>query len=79
MGSATRLLVLDSDRAIDLSQVELTPGGDPAVILRNAMKAVESLASYGRLTGPHVVSGVITPCTSASLFYVTVVMQRSRY
>ena len=43
MGNATRLLVLDSEPAIDLSQIELTPGDDPAVILHNGIKVIEAL------------------------------------
>ena len=43
MGSATRMLVFNSERAIDPSQVELTAGDDPAVILRNGIKVIEAL------------------------------------
>jgi hypothetical protein len=44
-GNVTPLLVLNSERAVDLSQVELVPGDDPAVILRNGLRVIEVLKS----------------------------------
>jgi hypothetical protein len=44
-GHATPLLVLNSERAIDLSQIELVPGDDPSVILRNGLRVIEALKS----------------------------------
>jgi hypothetical protein len=42
-GTPTPLLVLNSDRATDLSEVGLLPGDDPAVILRNGLRVIEAL------------------------------------
>src|SRR5438270_10314310 len=58
MGTATPMLVFNSERAIDLSQVDLTAGDDPAVILRNGFKVIEALKGDTVLTmfaapGPH--------------------------
>jgi hypothetical protein len=58
MGRATRMLGFNSERAIDLSQVELTAGDDPAVIFRNGIKVNEGLKGDTVLTmfaapGPH--------------------------
>lgn len=37
------LLVLNSERALDLGQIELMPGDDPATILRNGMRIVDAM------------------------------------
>lgn len=42
-GNNLPLLVLNSERAIDLRQVKLTPGDDPATILRNGMLIIDSM------------------------------------
>jgi hypothetical protein len=42
-GIPTPLLVLNSERAIDLSEIGLLPGDDPAVILRNGLRVIETL------------------------------------
>jgi len=42
-GSATPLLVFNSERAVDLSAVGLAPGDDPTVILRNGLRVIEAL------------------------------------
>jgi hypothetical protein len=44
-GTPTPLLVFNSERAIDLSQIGLEPGDDPAVILRNGLRIIETLKS----------------------------------
>jgi hypothetical protein len=44
-GKATPLLVFNSERAVDLSQIELLPGDDPATILRNGLRVIEVLKS----------------------------------
>jgi len=44
-GNATPLLVFNSERAVDLSQIGLVPGDDPAVILRNGLRVIEALKS----------------------------------
>jgi hypothetical protein len=44
-GNVTPLLVFNSERAIDLSQIELVSGDDPAVILRNGLRVIEVLKS----------------------------------
>lgn len=41
-GTLTPLLVLNSERAIDLSEIGLLPGNDPAVILRNGLRVIET-------------------------------------
>ena len=45
MGDLKRLLVLNSEKAIDLSGVELSVSNDPAIILRNGIRIVELLKS----------------------------------
>src|SRR5436309_3770339 len=57
-GKATALLVLNAERAVDLSGLGLVPGDDPAVILRNGLRVIEALKSDVVLTmmaapGPH--------------------------
>jgi hypothetical protein len=42
-GTPTPLLVFNSERAIDLSQIGLEPGDDPTVILRNGLRIIETL------------------------------------
>jgi hypothetical protein len=42
-GTPTPLLVFNSERAIDLSQIGLEPGDDPDVILRNGLRIIETL------------------------------------
>jgi hypothetical protein len=42
-GKNVPLLVLNSEHAIDLGQVELTPGDDPATILRNGMRVIDAM------------------------------------
>lgn len=42
-GKSTPWLVLNSSNAIDLSQADLTPGDDPATILRNGARIVEAM------------------------------------
>lgn len=44
-GTPTLLLVLNSERAIDLSQIGLEPGDDPTIILRNGLRIIEMLKS----------------------------------
>jgi hypothetical protein len=44
-GTSTPLLVFNSERAIDLSEIDLLPGDDPAVILRNGLRVIEVLKS----------------------------------
>ncbi len=44
-GNATPLLVFNSERAVDLAEIDLMPGDDPAVILRNGLRVVEALKS----------------------------------
>jgi hypothetical protein len=41
-GTLTALLVLNSERAIDLSDIGLLPGDDPALILRNGLRVIET-------------------------------------
>lgn len=58
LGDVRTLLVFNSERAIDLSQVELTPGDDPSIILRNGLRVIEALKSDPVTTifaapGPH--------------------------
>jgi hypothetical protein len=43
MGNKTPLLVLNAETAIDLRAIELMPGDDPATILRNGLRVVETL------------------------------------
>ena len=42
-GTRTPLIVFNSERAIDLSQIELVPGDDPATILRNGLRVIAAL------------------------------------
>lgn len=49
-GNATPLLVLNSERAVDLSEIELVPGDDPAAILRNGLRIIDVLKSDVVLT-----------------------------
>ena len=42
-GTPTPLLIFNSERAIDLSQVGLEGGDDPDVILRNGLRVIEAL------------------------------------
>lgn len=42
-GNATPLLVLNSEHAIDLSRIELEPGDDPNVILRNGLRIIDAM------------------------------------
>jgi len=42
-GTPTPLLVFNSERAFDLSEIGLLPGDDPAVILRNGLRVIEML------------------------------------
>ena len=44
-GRATPLLVLNAERAIDLSEIDLTPGDDPATILANGLRIIETMKS----------------------------------
>jgi hypothetical protein len=50
LGSVKRLLVFNCERAVDLSQMELLPGDDPAIILRNGLKVIEALKEDTVLT-----------------------------
>ena len=43
LGKPTPLLIFNSERAIDLSQLGLEPGDDPTVILRNGLRIIETL------------------------------------
>ena len=45
LGEITPLLVLNSERAIDLGQIELLPGDDPATVLRNGLRIIETMKS----------------------------------
>jgi hypothetical protein len=42
-GKNVPLLVLNSEHAVDLGQAELTPGDDPATILRNGMRVIDAM------------------------------------
>jgi len=42
-GTPTPLFVFNSDRVVDLSEIGLQPGDDPAVILQNGLRIVEAL------------------------------------
>jgi hypothetical protein len=44
-GTPMPLLVFNSERAIDLSQIGLEPGDDPSVILRNGLRIIDTLKS----------------------------------
>jgi hypothetical protein len=44
-GDATPLLVVNSQHAIDLSEMKLLPDDDPTVILRNGLRVIEALKS----------------------------------
>jgi hypothetical protein len=50
MGELKRLLVFNSEKAIDLSGIELSVSNDPAVVLRNGIRIVELLKSDVRQT-----------------------------
>lgn len=50
MGNLKRLLVFNSETAIDLSDIALSVSNDPAVILRNGIRIVELLKSDVRQT-----------------------------
>jgi hypothetical protein len=50
MGDLRRLLVFNSEKAIDLSGIELSVSNDPAIILRNGIRIVELLKSDVRQT-----------------------------
>jgi hypothetical protein len=43
MGGRKRMLVFNCETAIDISALELTPGDDPSVILRNGLRIIELL------------------------------------
>ena len=43
LGKAMPLLVLNSEHAIDLSGIELEPGDDPNVILRNGLRIIDAM------------------------------------
>jgi hypothetical protein len=45
LGSRTPLLVLNSEHAIDLKEIELIPGDDPATILRNGLRVIDAMKS----------------------------------
>lgn len=42
-GKPSPLLVLNSEHAIDLSRIELEPGDDPNVILRNGLRIIDAM------------------------------------
>lgn len=44
-GTTKPLLVLNSQRAIDLAEIGLEPGDDPAVILRNGLRIIDTMKS----------------------------------
>jgi len=44
-GSTTPLLVLNSERAIDLAEIGLELGDDPSVILRNGLRIIDAINS----------------------------------
>ena len=50
MRSITPLLVLNSERAIDLRGIDLTPGDDPTAILRNGLRVIETMKSQPDVT-----------------------------
>jgi hypothetical protein len=50
MGDLKRLLVFNSEKAVDLSGIELSVSNDPAIILRNGIRIVELLKSDVRQT-----------------------------
>src|SRR6266850_2426533 len=50
MGDLKRLLVFNSEKAIDLSGIELSVSNDPAIVLRNGIRIVELLKSDVRQT-----------------------------
>jgi hypothetical protein len=45
MGDLKRLLAFNSEKAIDLSGIELSVSNDPAIIFRNGIRIVELLRS----------------------------------
>jgi hypothetical protein len=49
-GTATKLLVLNAERAVDLSQAGLVEGDDPATILRNGLRIIEAMKGDVTLT-----------------------------
>src|SRR5262245_49324180 len=50
MGTKTPLLVLNAENAIDLREIELMPGDDPATILRNGLRVIETMKSQPTVT-----------------------------
>jgi hypothetical protein len=44
-GNVTPLLIFNSERAVDLSEIQLEPGDDPSVILRNGLRIINLLKS----------------------------------
>src|SRR5262245_36237724 len=42
-GTATKLVVLNAERAVDLSQAGLVEGDDPAIVLRNGLRIIEAM------------------------------------
>jgi hypothetical protein len=57
-GSLKPLLVLNGERAVDLSEAGLTEGDDPATVLRNGLRIIETMKGDVKLTmiaapGPH--------------------------
>ena len=49
-GKDTPLLVFNSERAVDLSESDLEPGEDPAVILRNGLRVIDAVKSTPVIT-----------------------------
>jgi|HubBroStandDraft_4_1064222.scaffolds.fasta_scaffold350552_1 hypothetical protein len=47
MGSLKRMLVFNCETAFDISDLDLTPGGDPSAILRNGFRIMELLNERG--------------------------------
>jgi hypothetical protein len=42
-GNVTPFLIFNSERAVDLSEIQLEPGDDPSVILRNGLRIINLL------------------------------------
>jgi hypothetical protein len=55
LGTVRPLLVFNGEDAIDLSAIDLEPGGDPAVILRNGLRVI------GLLKSDMVETGFVAP------------------
>ena len=50
MGTISPLLVLNCERAINLHEIDLTPGDDPTAILRNGLRVIETMKTQPVVT-----------------------------